>query len=99
MTQLVATNFHASQGRKHTREPGEGGLHPSHPFNVPSLCANFFFFIDPQQIGERCFFKTIDPDAMDVGYQFSSPSSQAQLVVTFPSTVVQGVTCLAAPLS
>lgn len=36
---------------------------------------------------------------MNFGDRFYAPSSQAQLVVTFPTTAVLGVTCLAAPLS
>lgn len=100
MTQLVVTNFHASQGRQHTQEPGEGGLHPSHPFNVPSLCAHFFFSLSLNRLEKGVFFKTIDLDATDGCWlPVSLPEFPGPAVVTLPSTVVQGVTCLAAPLS
>lgn len=75
---------------------------PPHPFNIPSLCVNFFcFLIILTQIEERCFFffdhRPGCNGFLATGFPLQVPRSQ--LVVTFPTTVVLGVTCLAAPLS
>lgn len=86
------------RSRLRTQEQ-EDGLHPPHPFNILSLCVHCFFSLSLNRLEKGFIFKTTDLDAMDFGYCFYAPSFQAQLVVTFPTTIVLGVTCLAAPLS
>lgn len=80
---------------------------PPHSSDTPSFCVKKLFFqIIYCQIAKRfvsffsfLFLKATALDAMDLATGFHLQVPQPQLVVTIPTTVVLGVTCLAAPLS
>lgn len=76
---------------------------PPHPFNMPSLGVNFFLIVLRLEEGFSFFFfrkkkrpQTWMPWILATGLSPQVP--RPQLVATFPTTVVLGVTCLAAPL-